>query len=205
MAVQTSVRLHVGELILDGRRLEGREDVTTGAAFELEVMQAEALVVADVLGKAGFLELLTEVDGRGVAVYVTRVVAIATSGTQTGRRYRLTLRSALAFLELTRRPRIFQHLSVPEIVEAVLTQGAYAAGNYSKKLAAAHGKQEYLVQYDETDHDFVRRLCESGGADLPDGGAEPPSRGRRGGPLPDTQAALRRIRCVALRAQGRDR
>ncbi len=163
MAVQTSVRLHVGELILDGRRLDGREDVMTGVCFELEVQQAEALVVADVLGRAGLLELVTEMDGRGLAVYVTRITAIATAGGHESRRYRLTLRSALAFLELTRRPRIFQHLAVPDIVAAVLTQGAYAASSFSKKLATTHEKREYVVQYDETDHDFVRRLCEEEG------------------------------------------
>ena len=56
--------------------------------------------------------------------------------------------------------RIFQDMSVPEIVEAVLADPAYAGRIQGpvKTLAEGHEKREYVVQYGETDWRFVSRI-----------------------------------------------
>ncbi|HVS35603.1 MAG TPA: type VI secretion system tip protein TssI/VgrG [Gemmataceae bacterium] len=61
---------------------------------------------------------------------------------------------------LTRRTqsRIFQHMSVPDVLKKVLT-GVDA----SFELQASYEERDFLVQYRETDFNFLSRLCEEEG------------------------------------------
>ncbi len=73
-----------------------------------------------------------------------------------------------------RNHRIFQHMSVPDIVKKVLDDWKLP---FDLKVdAASHPKREYCVQYGETDHDFVRRLLVDAGISFffqtPEGGKE---------------------------------
>ena len=64
---------------------------------------------------------------------------------------------------LTRRAdcRIYQHLSVPEIVKDVFSRHDTAA--VDDRLTASYPVRKYCVQYRETDFDFVSRLLEEEG------------------------------------------
>ncbi len=148
---------------LEGRVLDGEERVGEGARFELEVFAPEPVAVDALVGTIGVLELETPDDARASYVYVAAATTIATAQNATGRRYRLSLRSGLSFLELSRRARIFQDMTVPEIVTAVLTAGGYSAENVVVQTTATHAKRRYVVQHDETDAAFLRRLCEDDG------------------------------------------
>jgi type VI secretion system secreted protein VgrG len=61
--------------------------------------------------------------------------------------------------------RIFQNMSVPEIVDAVLADASYTGRIRPpvKMLARSYDKREYTVQYDETDLAFVSRLLADAG------------------------------------------
>ncbi|HYD39955.1 MAG TPA: type VI secretion system tip protein TssI/VgrG [Anaeromyxobacter sp.] len=59
--------------------------------------------------------------------------------------------------------RIFQHLSVPEIVNKVLTEGGVDFDPSFPRLSATYDKREYCVQYRESDLEFVSRLLEEEG------------------------------------------
>ncbi|MFO0618654.1 MAG: type VI secretion system tip protein TssI/VgrG [Polyangiaceae bacterium] len=56
--------------------------------------------------------------------------------------------------------RVFQHLSVPEIVAELLTKvphGGYVQ-ELETELVGTYTPREYVVQYRETDYDFVKRI-----------------------------------------------
>ncbi|HEX8703171.1 MAG TPA: type VI secretion system tip protein TssI/VgrG, partial [Myxococcaceae bacterium] len=74
--------------------------------------------------------------------------------------YRIRMVPSLRQLSHIRRSRIFQQLSVPDIVKKVL-----AAGHVDHRLAlsGSYPKREYCVQYRESDLSFVRRLLEAEG------------------------------------------
>lgn len=57
--------------------------------------------------------------------------------------------------------RIFQELSVPDIVEKIFTEKGFS--DYKILLHGSYDKREYCVQYRETDFDFVSRLLEEEG------------------------------------------
>ena len=75
--------------------------------------------------------------------------------------YEVVLRPWLWLLGLTHDCRIFQNLSVVEIVEEIF--GKYPEANFDKRLQRSYPPREYCVQYDESDLDFVQRLLEHEG------------------------------------------
>jgi len=75
--------------------------------------------------------------------------------------YQITLRPWLWVLSNRRDCRIFQKLSVVEIVEEVFS--AYPNAAYDIRLDSSYDPREYCVQYDESDLDFVQRLMEHEG------------------------------------------
>ncbi len=81
-----------------------------------------------------------------------------------GLNVRLTIVPALWLLEQRRGSRIFQDLTVPEIVEEVFQR---ALGGRSRELrnelSETYPRHEYVTQYQESELAFVTRLCEQEG------------------------------------------
>ncbi|AOI67565.1 type IV secretion protein Rhs [Burkholderia territorii] len=75
--------------------------------------------------------------------------------------YTLDLGSWLSFLEENQNSRIFQNLTVPQIVEQVF-QG-HQRTDYRFELEGAYESREYCVQFQESDLNFVKRLLEDEG------------------------------------------
>ena len=75
--------------------------------------------------------------------------------------YEAVIRPWLWFLGNTTDCRIFQNMSVIEIVEEVFSK--YSTAKFEKRLQGSYPPREYCVQYDETDLDFVQRLLEHEG------------------------------------------
>lgn len=76
--------------------------------------------------------------------------------------YHVELRSWLWLLSHTRDCRIFQQLTIPEILEKVF-KDKNGFSDYRLDLQGPHKKFEYCVQYRESDFDFVNRLMEREG------------------------------------------
>ncbi|MEP5089438.1 MAG: type VI secretion system tip protein TssI/VgrG, partial [Paracoccaceae bacterium] len=75
--------------------------------------------------------------------------------------YTANLRPWLWFLCKTSDNRIFQNLSVIEIIEEIF--GTYPAAKFEKRLQETYDPREYCVQYGESDLHFVQRLMEHEG------------------------------------------
>jgi type VI secretion system secreted protein VgrG len=104
---------------------------------------------------AGDLEV---VAWTGVCAYMEQVQAEATTtGLST---YRLILVAPIWLLTQRRGHRIFQHLSVPDVVRKILAEYRIDA---AWELDDTYPEREFEVQYDETDFAFVTRLLEEAG------------------------------------------
>lgn len=78
--------------------------------------------------------------------------------------YGATLVPRLWKLGLHHRSQVFVDKSVPEIVEAILKDNGFAPEDYEFKLTSrTYPKREFVLQYQETDIDFVSRLLEHEG------------------------------------------
>jgi type VI secretion system secreted protein VgrG len=75
--------------------------------------------------------------------------------------YELELASWLSFLAENQNSRIFQNLSVPQIVDQVFA--GHRRADYRWDLARSYEPREYCVQFCETDLQFVKRLLEDEG------------------------------------------
>ncbi|HVZ89901.1 MAG TPA: type VI secretion system tip protein TssI/VgrG [Polyangia bacterium] len=85
----------------------------------------------------------------------------AAGGTHHFFRYRATLQPEIALLAYRADSRIFQALSLKDIVLRVLKAGNVTLDG--TKLAGTYAPQEYVVQYRESDLNFVSRLMEQAG------------------------------------------
>jgi type VI secretion system secreted protein VgrG len=143
--------------------IEARERLGEPLAIELAIVSADPIEVRSVLSQPCAVRVEVGPSARTLCGVVTRVSALATARVDDVRRYRVTVRSGLAVLEHRRRSRVFQHLPVPAIVERVLAEGGYPASAVRTALQEEHPPRAYVVQYDESDAAFVRRLCEEEG------------------------------------------
>jgi len=140
---------------------QGREAISQPYRFDLElVSERPDLDLESLLHRRAFLALAP--DGSGVHGLVHQA-AQGESGKRLTR-YRLTLVPQLAYLAQRTNQRIFQHLSVPQIVAQVLEEHGIQADAYRFQLGPViYPPREYCVQYDETDLHFIQRLCEEEG------------------------------------------
>ncbi|MGE3109125.1 MAG: type VI secretion system Vgr family protein, partial [Phycisphaerales bacterium] len=76
-------------------------------------------------------------------------------------RYRATLVPWIWFLSRAADCRIFQEMSIPDIILQVFRDQGFS--DFEKKLNESYPALEYVVQYRETDLNFVSRLMEQAG------------------------------------------
>lgn len=77
--------------------------------------------------------------------------------------YRAVLVPHLWLLGLRHQSQIYQDQSVKEIIEAALTAAGLSHDRFDLRLSRSYPKREYVVQYQETDLNFVSRLMEHEG------------------------------------------
>ena len=118
---------------------------------------------AQLLGANATLTIERGVLARDIAGIVER---IADGAIQQGRLItQVTIVPALRALGMRKTSRIFQDMTIVEILHAVLDEGL---GPYERSvdtgyLSGSYDAQEYTVQYQETDLQFVHRLMEEYG------------------------------------------
>ncbi len=163
-ANQKHFYLHIEGIEHDLQVLEfsGREAISQPYRFELElVSERPDLDLESLLHQSAFLAFTA--DGAGIHGQIHRA-AQGESGKRLTR-YRLVIVPKLAYLAHRTNQRIFQHLSVPQIIALVLEEhGILAADSHRFDLGPViYPERDYCVQYDETDLHFIQRLCEEEG------------------------------------------
>jgi type VI secretion system secreted protein VgrG len=124
------------------------------------VSEKPDLKAEDLLGKPVTVTLqLREGAKRHFHGYVTRFGIGLHRGRYFG--YQASVRPWLWFLTRTADCRIFQDLSVPDIVKKVFEDHGNA--NFEFKLFRSYRKWVYCVQYRESDYNFIARLLEHEG------------------------------------------
>jgi type VI secretion system secreted protein VgrG len=178
-------------LIVDGlhgievRRVHGVERIGRPFLYEIEIVATDSIKPADVLAKP--CALVFEGFGtRAIAGVVRRVTRVANQHAP-ARILSLRVEPAAAKLSLIRRCRIFRKRTVPEIVREVLHAAGYVATAVHLP-SAAHPKREHITQLDETDLDFLHRMCEEEGLHLLYG-VDPHDQGKESLRLEDTSTA----------------
>ncbi|UCP00458.1 type VI secretion system tip protein VgrG [Metapseudomonas lalkuanensis] len=140
---------------------EGREALNQPYRFDIGlVSERPDLDLECLLHQSAFLSFAP--DGSGIHGQLFQV-AQGDSGTRLTH-YQVSLVPRLAYLALRHNQRIFQHLSVPQIIAKVLEEHGILADAYRFQLGpTVYPPRDYCTQYDESDLHFLNRLCEEEG------------------------------------------
>ena len=77
-------------------------------------------------------------------------------------RYVVEVRPKLWFLTQGRQCRVFQDMSVPDIVKQIIDDYGFS-DFFVRKLSGTYANRDFCLQYRETDLDFIKRLMEEEG------------------------------------------
>lgn len=141
----------------------GMEEVSHTYEFTIELVSRSANVdVNGLLGTPASLSIADKSgDTRLVHGLIREVEQLHTANVFT--HYRVALVPRLWFLRQITDHRIFQNMSVIEIIQKILQEQGFAAETFSFKLSKDYEPREYCVQYGETLLHFISRLCEEEG------------------------------------------
>jgi type VI secretion system secreted protein VgrG len=155
-----SLTLHNFKHDLQVASFSGSESISQPYAIDVELVSERAdLRLENLLHQPAYLAFDTAGHGmHGVIDCIARGDA--------GKRlthYSLTLVPRLAQLAHRFNQRIFQQLTVPQIIARILQEHGIQADVYQFHLGAKYPKREYCVQTAESDLHFVQRLCQEEG------------------------------------------
>ena len=141
----------------------GKEKVSTPYEFSIELIHESSNVdLTQLLGTKALLEISdSSGETRLVHGLIATIEQLHTTHIYT--HYRCLLVPRLWFLEKIRDHRIFQNMTVPDIIYNILQEQGFSADSVSQKLANSYLEREYCVQYGETTLHFLSRLCEEEG------------------------------------------
>ena len=135
---------------------KGTEALSQPYCFDLELVSEQPdLDLESLLHRPVYLGF--DAQGQGVHGLVYRV-AQGDSGRRLTR-YQISLVPQLAYLKHSSHQRIFQYLTVPQIVAQVLERQGIQGDCFEFRLSGAYPEREYCVQFGETDLAFIQRLC----------------------------------------------
>jgi type VI secretion system secreted protein VgrG len=147
---------------LSVRHFQVRESIS--GLFEVGIVARSRVATLDLesfVGRtAAFLMMGGPLAGPRAWSGVCRHVELVQAEPTGASTYFVQIVPQLWLLGLRKRNRIFQHLTIPKIVETILKEYSI---EHEFKIVEDHGEHEYRVQFEETDLDFVSRLLEEEG------------------------------------------
>jgi type VI secretion system secreted protein VgrG len=141
----------------------GTEEIHKPYEFEIElVAESPEVEFSDLLGRPACLGVADKSGGvRHVHGLIRHFRQLHTANLRT--HYRCVLVPRLWFLSLVTDHRIFQNMTVLQIIEQVLKEQNFTGDAYAFKCFYDYPPREYCVQYGETALHFISRLCEEEG------------------------------------------
>jgi type VI secretion system secreted protein VgrG len=151
----------LGPDVLLLKDMGGDEELGRLFNYELQLHSLDnAIDLNQLLGKPMCLSL--QLDGGGER-HFHGIVARCSQNVDQGQfaSYQVTLRPWLWLLTRTSDCRIFQNLTIPQIIKQVFRDLGFS--DFEDTLSRPYREWEYCVQYRETSFDFVSRLMEQEG------------------------------------------
>ncbi len=144
-------------------RFRGREGISELFDFEVDFVSDDAALDFEaVVGKPALLEMTTNDDARFLHGIVCRFEETGVSTRHTN--YSVRIVPALWTFGLKNDCCIYQSLKVPDVIKDIFQSGGLESGSdFDLRLKGSYPVREYIVQYRETDLQFVTRLMEEAG------------------------------------------
>ena len=152
-------------LLLEG--FNGEEGMSRLFTFELTMISERPnIAFDDIVGKSVTVSVVLSSGAKrffnGIICRFAQIAGEGVSGVETRfSHYRATMVPWPWLLTRTADSRIFQQMTVPEIVEKIFRDQGFS--HFKLALHGRYDKRDYCVQYRETDFNFVSRLLEEEG------------------------------------------
>ena len=142
------------------RSIRGQEEMGGLFVFKVELISTNnEISFDDIVGQKVTAILVLEEGERYFNGYVTEFMFLGFDGVYS--RYHATLRPWFWLLTRTSDCRIFQNMTVPEIIKEVFKIDNMV--DYKDLLKGTYRPWDYCVQYNESDFNFISRLMEQEG------------------------------------------
>jgi len=153
--------------VLIAHRIDISEGLCSGIVGHVTCLSTRAdLPLNAFIGLPLSVQMVTD---RGALHPICAIVTDARAGQSDGSlaTYQLTMRDALSVLEGRTNTRIFRTLSVPDVIEKLLGEWQKKSPALARAFdfdlssldRAKYPVRETLLQFHESDADFIRRLC----------------------------------------------
>lgn len=157
-----AVETPLGKDVLLLRGFSGQEEMSRLFQFELDLLsQKEGIKPGDIVGKAVTFHIELPSGAKRYFHGYVRNFGFIGKGDRLNV-YRAEVVPWLWMLTRTSDCRIFQDKTIPEVIKKVFDDLGFS-GEYKLQLSGSYRKWDYLVQYRETDFNFVSRLMEQAG------------------------------------------
>ena len=150
--------------------VRGEEAISRGYTFKIDALSVDAhLPLKSLLGQPALLQLLTASTQEALRPFHGHITAAEITGANGGfARYVLTLEPWTRFLSLGRDSRIFQDMTVPDILDVVFRSYAgrgtlVPAWRFELADRSVYPKRSLVTQYQESDFAFAERLMHEEG------------------------------------------
>jgi type VI secretion system secreted protein VgrG len=150
---------------LDLLEFSGTELVNEFGLFRLRAFANSAINVEDYIGKPMRLE--TKLEGGTVRNFLLTVFGVRRLLHESkGKLYEFELRPCFHFLSKRTNSRIFKKMSAIQAINLIISSYGDTVGPINDQSQTTFPELEFLVQYHETDLDFIRRLLERYGVNF---------------------------------------
>ncbi|WP_339720030.1 type VI secretion system tip protein TssI/VgrG [uncultured Paraglaciecola sp.] len=150
----------LGENELALYKAEIVEDLAKPFSIKVElVSENDNISLDDIMGQNVTVRLNTADNVRFFNGFVTEFHQLPNNDRYS--RYGATIRPWFWFLNLSENCRIFQEKSYPDIISVIFDELGFS--DYEIKLTGTYQPQEYVVQFNESNFNFVTRLMEQEG------------------------------------------
>ena len=140
---------------------EGKDEISIPYEFTLNLRSPKADIASDkVVNKQATLYIFRDGEYFPYSGVVAEFKYLGTAVDYSS--YTVKLVPRLWLLNLNVQTRVFQKMPVPDIIEKVLKE-ANLSDYYSLDLQGKYSENEYVVQYQESDLNFISRLMEGSG------------------------------------------
>jgi|GEM_PF-4497636 len=157
----------LGKDLLIAESLEGEEILSGGFSYRIKAFasadDASEVKGEELVGKQVTATIIRE-DGsdRYINGYVKALRPVGMTDEDKTRRYELTVVSLLWLMGQSTDCRVFQDMTLPEIIAKV--GGEWSGyGRISMDTQGSYAKQEIVIQYNETTRNFIQRLARRAG------------------------------------------
>ncbi len=136
------------------------DSISSPFVSNVTLYKADSLDISALIGKSQDCDIVLP---GGKSRQMNGLVHKAARGLSTVRStdYTMELRPWFYFLQYGRGCRLFQNQTAAEILTAVAKESGYT--DIKNALTAKYSKLEYVIQYNESDFDFLSRLLEEAG------------------------------------------